>query len=130
MPEPEPTVDAAEQALWDATEVPRMTEEELRVLARQVVTNEVFLTNKADGMLAFDFILTMTIPKMKAPYTADIGAVWEEYAKAGPRRVNGMPMFMSMHLVSVRDWDILIGFIRDMEKALGIPPMAGEHGES
>jgi len=34
----------------------------------------------------------------------EIGVFWEENSKALPRGVNGLPMFMSMHLMHKDDW--------------------------
>lgn len=129
--EPEADLKAAiEDLQWEATEVPQMTEDELRTLAQQVVTNLAFLTNKEPGIGSFHLILAMSLPKMKESFVADIGGVWELYAKAAPRSMNGLPVFTSMHLVSNRDWDQLMDFIREYEAALGLPVMPGEHGES
>lgn len=128
MPDAERPIEVAEE--WDLTEVPRMSEDELRILAQRVIKNEVFLTNKEPGIAAFRAVLGMAIPKMKEEYVLTIGGIWEEFAKAGPRSVNGLPFFFSMHLVAIQDWDILMGFIRDMERAMGLPVMPGEHDES
>lgn len=34
----------------------------------------------------------------------NIGAVWEYYDKAGPREINGFPVFGSMHFINMADW--------------------------
>lgn len=37
-------------------------------------------------------------------YTQNLGIVWEDYSEAGPRSVNGCPIFFSMNLMSKADW--------------------------
>ena len=36
-------------------------------------------------------------------YIKNIGMLYEDYSKAGPRGVNGMPMFMSVNIASIED---------------------------
>jgi hypothetical protein len=39
-----------------------------------------------------------------AQYVKDLGIIWEYVDKAGPRAVNGCPMFFSCHLMNREDW--------------------------
>ena len=36
---------------------------------------------------------------------ADLGCIYEEYSKAGPRSINGYPCFFSFHVLSKNDWE-------------------------
>jgi hypothetical protein len=40
-------------------------------------------------------------------WTADVGIVYEYYDKAGPRGINGYPMFTSCRILHREDWDIV-----------------------
>lgn len=40
-------------------------------------------------------------------WTSDVGVIYEHYDKAGPRGINGYPMFVSMCILHREDWDIV-----------------------
>ena len=40
-------------------------------------------------------------------WTADVGVIYEHYAKAGSRGINGYPMFMSCLILHREDWKII-----------------------
>ncbi len=40
-------------------------------------------------------------------WAADVGVIYEHYAKAGPRGINGYPMFMSCLILHREDWKII-----------------------
>jgi hypothetical protein len=45
-----------------------------------------------------------------------IGCIWEYLSKAGPRGINGYPIFFSMHFMHVDDWDRCSAAIRNEEE--------------
>jgi hypothetical protein len=47
------------------------------------------------------------VKEMYRQWAADVGVIYEHYEKAGPRGVNGYPMFMSMRILHREDWDIV-----------------------
>lgn len=49
-------------------------------------------------------------------YTAQIGVLWEWMSKAGPRAINGYPIFMSMRVMHRDDWSRAVGAIQREEK--------------
>lgn len=95
-----------------------MTKQEINTLARRVVTNDVFITSRVDeAELAFGMLFAF----MEDPLPENLGGVWEAYSKAGPRSINGLPMFFSMHMVAKEDLKPLDAEIKKMQKALGVP---------
>ena len=99
-------------------ELPRMTQEEIDDLARRVVVNEVFLTNTADAYrFAFPMLMIFGGDKI-AEFADDVGAMWEELSKAGPRSINGYPFFTSGHFVHREDFPLVLAAIERKEAGL------------
>jgi hypothetical protein len=46
----------------------------------------------------------------------NVGTIWEYYSQAGPRTINGYPMFMSFHIMLNTDWERALKAI-DKEEA-------------
>lgn len=83
--------------------------EELKQLAKRAYQGEIFITNKQEAIeCAFLTILVLAKPEQ---IPGDVGAIWEEYSKAGPRSINGYPTFMSCHFLTVEEsrmfWEYL-----------------------
>lgn len=56
----------------------------------------------------------------------DIGFLWEEMSRAGPRSINGYPMFMSFHVCNQNDKAVVLEYYKILkiqrEQFLGIDP--------
>lgn len=101
-------------------DIPRLPEQELRDLARQIVTNEVFITNSKEGLdFAFGTVLALGGAELLVEAAEQVGALWEEYSKAGPRSINGYPSFFSYHVVHRDDLSALGQTIAEFKAALG-----------
>jgi len=100
--------------------VTQMSPEELDDLAKKIVTNVVYIANSEEavrcsfGML-IAFLNEDVLPK---PEVEKIGAMWEEWSKAGPRSINGYPFFFSGHLLHKDDLAPLAAAVEVKEKAL------------
>ncbi|KKM86695.1 hypothetical protein LCGC14_1276410 [marine sediment metagenome] len=97
------------EKVWEGADtVERLTPEEITELARDSVTNLVFITNSQDGInLSFGLVLSLLLPKAHERYIESIGAVYEYISKAGPRSINGMPMFTSVRFLHIEDMPLL-----------------------
>src|ERR1700683_1833257 len=74
----------------------RLTPIEITALARDVITNVVFITNKPESLeLSFSIVLALALPKMSNETIQQIGAIYAPLADAGPRSINGLPFFFS-----------------------------------
>lgn len=97
--------------------LPRKTDEELNDLAKSVALGQVFITNNEDGIRnAFGGLLIFS--DFTEEEAQQIGAMYEEYAKAGPRSINGYPFFFSASFVHVDDLPKLSALIEEKQKAL------------
>lgn len=105
-----------------------LSEADLTALARDVVTNVIYLVNdpyKID--LSFGFMMTMIVSQSEfteeefSAWADTVGAVYAPYDEAAPRSVNGLPMFFSCKLLHFEDVPRLIDAMKPMCEALGIP---------
>ncbi|NBR00993.1 MAG: hypothetical protein EBT97_11190, partial [Actinobacteria bacterium] len=59
-------------------------------------------------------------PAARAVYrdwASDLGVVYESYDKAGPRGINGYPMFTSLCMLHCEDWEIVrAAVIREQQR--------------
>ena len=54
-------------------------------------------------------------------YLKDLGCIYEHMSKAGPRGINGYPMFMSCHLMHKEDWErALKAILREQKRQEGL----------
>jgi hypothetical protein len=89
--------------------VRRLPEHELHQLARDYAENRVFIAGGEDPDLPIVFMPLGLLGLAHVPEEAakHIGALYEYVDKAGPRSVNGKPIFMSMHLLHEDDLPLL-----------------------
>jgi hypothetical protein len=82
-------------------EVTRKTPEEITTLARQIVTNQVYAAWSPEQMdNSFGGFLMLVAGSSQEQgesidWMNDVGLVYEDYAKANERSVNGYPSFFS-----------------------------------
>jgi len=94
-----------------------MDEKELRQLALDVAENKVFgtfhLREHEQGLVGNIFmpILFMDEKQHKDMKEKDIFHIYEYNTEAGPRSVNGCPIFFSMRMISKKDWIQCVKYI-------------------
>ena len=92
---------------------PKMTDEQMKEFVLDYCSGNVFTSadvmaqDSSGDMLGMVFmILGMgALSQLSEDEINDIGIIWEHMSKAGPRAVNGMPMFMSFHIMGKEDWE-------------------------
>ena len=100
---------------WDdlkqALKLPRLSDQDLRKFVDDFVSNRIFtsaqLTEKNVNLLPMIFMpLGLgSLSNLQPDSLKQIGCVWEYIDKAGPRSINGLPMFLSMNLLHIDDWE-------------------------
>ena len=77
-----------------------LTEEEITVLARRIVTNEVYVAWEPEALdMSFGMFMMLAGGSQAMPWIKDVGLVYEEWSKANERSVNGYPTFFSARFV-------------------------------
>lgn len=98
---------------------PRRTPEEIKSLARDLVTNKIFLSNDPEEIkLSFGVVLTFLKPDMID--FNEVAAVFEYYSEAGPMSINGLPSFFSLQVIHTEDWSAFCTEAKKMMDALGM----------
>lgn len=96
---------------------PRLTEKGLHDLARDIVTNVVYISNDEHVDLTFP-VMMFAAPKMKKREINNIGALYERWSKAGPTAINGRPMFWSCMLLHKGDLAPLLDEVARLKEVL------------
>lgn len=97
--------------------------EELAGIARDVVHGKVFgtwsLPKKDSHLLSSVFMILAFASPTTAKEMADDGIVhlFEYIDKAGPRSINGYPMFMSAHMVNKEESEIIGEMVKKLNAA-------------
>jgi hypothetical protein len=95
-----------------------LTEAQIDELAIEIVTNVVYLPLEEEAMkCSFGAMIALA-----GPLPPNTGLVYEYWEAAGPRSVNGFPMFLSMKLIAQESVDALLDRCIAKDKAL--------HGET
>ena len=107
--------------------VPPKTPDELKTLAVDIFQQKVFTERHITDPSMFGNVFMVAalggFADCPEEYTQSIGMVYEYLEKAGPRSVNGYPMFMSLQLLNKEDaqkvWDM---YFKMKEAVEGIAP--------
>jgi hypothetical protein len=80
----------------------RLTDQEIHDVAKRIALGEVFTSWQVsdDSLIPLVFLVLTLVDR---DTLTDVGMVYEELAKAGPRSINGHPIFMSCVLVHKDD---------------------------
>jgi hypothetical protein len=103
-----------------AHKVPK-TDAELRQLAMDIVENKVFtdrhLNENEASMLGQVFmpIIFMSEEQTKKVFE-DVGMVYEYYSEAGPRGINGLPVFMTVRFLSSDESNRIAPMIKTIQE--------------
>lgn len=103
------------QEHWDdlreALNLPRQSDEKLREFVDDYVSGRIFTTAHLHDSEA-GLIPTIFMPlglgcfsKVQPDSLKQIGVIYEYLDKAGPRAINGKPMFFSFHMLHIDDWE-------------------------
>lgn len=98
------------------------TEEELRQLAIDIQAGRIFTSQHCKNPM--DLRLVFMAAALSGPdyfewlKENEIAIFYEEMAKAGPRSVNGMPMFLSHNHLTTGEWATVLEKINRIEEAL------------
>jgi len=85
-----------------------MSDEELKKFVIDFVDNKIFISGFIPVEEAKHIIHAVFMPLIGITFskkaTKSLAQLWEYYAKAGPRSINGYPMFWSVRMISIADW--------------------------
>lgn len=89
--------------------------EELEKLAWDIVGGQVYTDRHCPDNLIMSVFMPMMLVEDKS-FVDDVGLVYEYLDQAGPRSINGQPMFMSMRCLNKADTKILIDRVAALHK--------------
>lgn len=98
------------------SEIPRMSEAKLRDFVLGYCDGRIYTNYDAhdeDIGRVFAVIGMGALSAFTKEAIAQIGCIWEELDKAGPRVMNGRPMFFSCHLMHRDDFEIVRKAVAD-----------------
>lgn len=100
------------------------TEEEITQLAKDIYAGQVFCSwNIREGDHVFIENIFMPIAFMSNEQLASFRAeephlIYEYISKAGPRSINGYPVFMSLQRLNKQEFEMLLEKYNKIEKAM------------
>lgn len=99
--------------------ITRLTEEDLNDLAVNVATGNTYCVNDTEAVrLSFGHLIGMLDPPMTEDEAQLVGALYEDFSKAGPRSINGYPFFFSFKILHKDDLLPLSDKVAAKKKAL------------
>lgn len=120
---------------WDdfkeGLKIPKLTDAKLREFVDDFVSNRIF-TLQHIPVHSQDLVGMIFMPVafgLFSKYSSDsvktIGTIYEHMSTAGPRSINGYPIFMSCKMLHVKDWErarkaILVE--EERRKSIELPP--------
>lgn len=99
------------------------TDEVLKQLAQDILDGKVFTpASLRDGERDAYTMRMIFLPLMLAEGETlerirEAGMIYEYMDKAGPRSINGYPVFFSMKTLSKEDMNVMIGFMEELERS-------------
>ena len=97
------------------------TDEELKTVALGIISGTIVSSlNVKPEMLHMVFMPLgfMSAEHLEDMERAEITLIYEELSAAGPRSINGMPMFMSCHQLNKTDHERLLEMITKIQDAI------------
>lgn len=104
--------------------IKRQSDAELKQLAKDIVAGKVFhsgMLHESDSHIAGSIFMPltfMTAKQMKALRKDNPGLIYEYMDKAGPRAINGYPIFTSCRMLNQKDLEKLREYIVKVQEAL------------
>lgn len=113
--------------LKEALDLPKLTDDKLREFVDDFVSNRIFTTAHLRDHEA-QMIPMIFMPlgfgcfsKVQPDSLKIIGVIYESYDKAGPRSINGFPMFFSFSMLHIDDWErAKVAIIKEQERRKSI----------
>ena len=103
-----------------ACSIPSMSREDLSKFVMDLVDGKLFTLHhipEDQRDMAHMVFVPVALGALAGVRMEDFGTAWEYIDKAGPRAVNGYPMFMSLHLMNFEDWELAHkAYAREMAK--------------
>lgn len=88
-------------------ELRRMSTEQKRKFLREYCDGRIFTSLELEDqshLLHLVFLPLALADRDALPDLSKLGLIWEHTSAAGPRSVNGMPIFFSCHFMHLDDW--------------------------
>lgn len=95
-----------------------LTAEEIDALAIKIITNVTYFASTAEDASHAFMILLAFVTEDQIPSNAI--TMYEDWSNAGPRSINGLPMFTSGKFFPKESWDDLKDALDRKADALGI----------
>lgn len=104
-------LEACHDLLREALNLPRLSDDKLREFVDDFVSNRIFtsahLRDQEANLLPMIFMpLGLgALSSLQPDSLSQVGCLWEYLDKAGPRAINGRPMFFSFQMLHIDDWE-------------------------
>lgn len=107
-----------------------LSDEELKDFVRAFLDGRIYthLAVRDPNLIRSVFMVLALAGRMPKDYADTVGLIWEFLDQAGPRGINGHPMFFSARFMHRDDWDRVRPVIQaELERrdAITIPPREG-----
>lgn len=101
--------------------IARLSEEDLLTLTNELIDNRIITFEQIPEELVSMVFLVVSlggISELSPEALQEVGTIYEHYEEAGPRSVNGYPVFFSLHIVHKDDWKIVVDRYRKARAAI------------
>lgn len=89
--------------------IPRLSDEKLREFVNDYVSGRIFtldqVRDKNPAMAVFMPLIFDPFSRYKPETLKDVGTIYQYMHEALPRSINGMPCFLSFHILHTKDWE-------------------------
>lgn len=88
--------------------IPSKTDEELRTFVLDFIGGQIFCMQHVPSEemdLVKSIFMVIAMGGLQGVEPASIGTIYEYLAEAGPRQINGYPIFMSCKMLNREDWE-------------------------
>lgn len=99
-------------------EIPRMDEEEIIEAARRLVARRIVTATSVPPHMIASVFMPIALGGLVGIDLDDVGDVIGDLDKAGPRTVNGYPIFFSCQVVHRDDWAVIVEKAQAAQAAL------------
>lgn len=98
-----------------------MTDEQLKEFVLGLCDGKIFTSEHCRSVddigRVFMIVGLGGLSKLSKEHLNSVGILWEWLDKAGPRSINGMPMFLSVRLMHKEDWArAVVAYKKEMER--------------
>jgi len=113
-----------QEADFDEKEVDRLSDDQLKSFIIDFVSGRIFTDLEISHVTGNNSLMTMifmplgfgAISDWSKDRIASIGRIYEYFDAAGPRAVNGFPMFTSVRFLHKEDWERVLPAIEKEAK--------------